>query len=559
MSRGAAGPDRAPIAIVGMAGMFAGSSDIGAYWGNILGEVDCITDVPPSHWAIEDYYDPDPTVPDKTYCKRGGFLPGLDFNPLEFGLPPNILELTDIAQLLGLVVASRALADAGYGASNPLAERTGVVLGASALSLVGPLAARLQYPIWRRVLQSRKVPEPEIDAIIETIKKAYVEWREDAFPGYLSNVVPGRIANRLNLGGINCSVDAACASSMASIQFAMHELRSHGCDLMLAGGVDTNNTPMGFVSFSKTPAFTAHDHMRPFDAASDGMLVGEGVGILALRRLEDAERDGQRVYAVIRGVGASSDGRFASIYAPRQEGQELALRRAYEASDVSPSSVGLVEAHGTGTPSGDPTELAALHAVMGSDPSTPIALGSVKSQIGHTKVAAGAASLIKVALALHEKVLPPTIHVTTPHPAIRAPFYANTQTRPWFATAPRRAGVSSFGFGGTNFHVVLEEHAPDRTDSPRARATPFALFLHAPDAAALDALCADTAQALRSDAGARRFREWVEASKTAAIPSGADRLPGDDPGRGQRPPGRGPGRARADPRGLHHPHEAPLP
>src|SRR6185369_16551990 len=178
----------------------------------------------------------------------------------------------------------------------------------------------------------------------------YIEWREDSFPGYLSNVVPGRIANRLNLGGINCSVDAACASSMASIQFAMHELRSHGCDMVLAGGVDTNNSPMGFVSFSKTPAFTAHAHMRPFDAASDGMLIGEGVGVLALRRLEDAERDGQRVYAVIRGVGASSDGRFSSIYAPRQEGQELALRRAYEEAGVPPSSVGLLEAHGTGTP-----------------------------------------------------------------------------------------------------------------------------------------------------------------------------------------------------------------
>lgn len=519
---------RAPIAIVGVAGTFARSRDVGEYWSNILHEVDCITDVPPSHWAVEDYYDPDPRAPDKTYSKRGGFLPEHDFNPLEFGLPPNILELTDVAQLLALVVASRALSDAGYGAANPLAQRTGVVLGVSALSLVGPLSARLQYPIWRRVLESRGVPETEIDAIVETIKRAYVEWREDSFPGYLSNVVPGRIANRLNLGGINCSVDAACASSMASIQFAVHELRSHGCDMMLAGGVDTNNTPMGFVSFSKTPAFTAHAHMRPFDAASDGMLIGEGVGVLVLRRLEDAERDRQRIYAVIRGVGASSDGRFSSIYAPRQEGQELALRRAYEEAGVSPSSVGLVEAHGTGTPTGDPTELAALQAVFGGETGeragASIALGSVKSQIGHTKVAAGAASLIKAALALHEKVLPASINVAAPHPAIREPFHVNTRTRPWFATASRRAGVSSFGFGGTNFHVVLEEHRSAKSDGPRAQATPFALFLHAPETPALAVLCARVAGELRSDAGARRFRELVEASKSAAIPSDAARI-----------------------------------
>jgi polyketide-type polyunsaturated fatty acid synthase PfaA len=512
------------IAIVGVAGMFARSKDTSEYWSNILQEVDCITDVPPSHWAIEDHYDSNPKAPDKTYSKRGGFLPEHEFNPLEFGLPPNILELTDVAQLLSLAVASRALSDAGYGSSNPLAQRTGVILGVSALGLIGPLFARLQHPIWRRVLRSRAIPEVEIDAIIETINRAYVEWREDSFPGYLSNVVPGRIANRLNLGGINCSVDAACASSMASIQFAMHELRSHNCDMVLAGGVDTNNSPMSFVSFSKTPAFTAHSHMRPFDAASDGILIGEGIGMMALRRLEDAELDGQRIYAVIRGVGASSDGRFNSIYAPRREGQELALRRAYEEANISPSSVGLLEAHGTGTPAGDPIELAALQNVFGGSAGANIALGSVKSQIGHTKVAAGAASLIKAALALHEKVLPPTINVATPHPAIREPFYVNTRTRPWFAASPRRAGVSSFGFGGTNFHVVLEEHQHEKSNAPRAQSTPFALFLHASDAAMLAALCAQVASELDSETGARRFRELVESSKKTTIPSDAARV-----------------------------------
>jgi len=522
----------APIAIVGLAGTFAGSRDLGEYWRNLLAEVDGITDVPASHFAIDDYYDPDPRAPDKTYARRGGFLPERDFHPLEFGLPPNILELTDVAQLLALVVSARALADAGYGEVNPLARRTGVVLGASALGLVGPLSARLQYPVWQRVLRSRGVAERDVDAIVETMKKAYVEWREDAFPGYLSNVVAGRVANRLDLGGINCTVDAACASSLASVQLALHELRSGNCDLMLAGGVDANNTPMGFVSFSKTPAFTTHAHMRPLDAASDGMLVGEGVGVVALRRLEDAERDGQRIYAVIRGIGASSDGRWGSIYAPRQEGQELALRRAYLEAGVPPASVGLIEAHGTGTPTGDPTELAALHAVVGAADgegagAPRIALGSVKSQIGHTKVAAGVASLIKVALALHDKVLPPTINVATPHPAVRAPFYLSTHTRPWFAATARRAGVSAFGFGGTNFHVVLEEHGAAKPAGSRTRPTPYALFVHAAGTPALAAACARLADDLAADAGdagARRFRALVETSKAEAIPADAARV-----------------------------------
>jgi polyketide-type polyunsaturated fatty acid synthase PfaA len=485
---------RTPIAIVGLAGTFAGSRNLGEYWDNILREVDSIGDVPATHFAIDDYYDPDPKAQDKTYCRRGGFIPGADFNPLEFGLPPNILELTDVAQLLSLIIAREALADAGYGAANPHAERTGVVLGVSALGQITPLVARLQYPIWKRVLLNSGISEADSDAIVDTIKKAYIDWREDAFPGYLSNVVAGRIANRLDLRGINCSIDAACASSIASLQMAARELAAGSCDVMLAGGVDLNNSVSGFLSFSKTPAFTAHEHMRPFDAASDGMLVGEGIGMLVLRRLDDAERDGDRIYAVIRGIGASSDGRFKSIYAPRMEGQELALRRAYDEAGIEPSSIGLVEAHGTGTPTGDPTELAALQRVFGdaSGRSRRIALGSVKSQIGHTKVASGAASLIKTALALHDKILPPTINVDVPHAALEqdgSPFYLNTHARPWFSLEPRRAAVSSFGFGGTNFHVVLEEHSRRKPEGPRTQPSPFAIFLQAQDPAALRSVC----------------------------------------------------------------------
>lgn len=517
------------IAIVGMAGTFAQSKGLEEYWGNILHEVDCITDVPATHWSIDDYYDADPKAVDKSYSKRGGFIPDSDFNPLEFGLPPNILECTDVSQLLSLVVARDALADAGYGKANPHAENTGVVLGVSALKQITPLVSRLQYPIWKRVLRNRGVADDDSDAIIETIKSAYIEWREDAFPGYLANVVAGRICNRLDLGGINCSIDAACASSLAALQLAAHELRSGNCDVMIAGGVDTNNSIMGYLSFSKTPAFTAHHQMRPFDADSDGMLIGEGVGMLVLRRLADAEHDGQRIYAVVNGIGSSSDGKYKSIYAPRQEGQELALRRAYRASGCRPSSIGLIEAHGTGTPSGDPAELAALARVFRDDGEARgrVAIGSVKSQIGHTKVAAGAASLIKTAMALHDKILPPTINVSAPHPALQqddSPFYVNTHARPWFSAEPRRAGVSSFGFGGTNFHVVLEEYSATKPETPRLHATPFTLFLDAADVAALQDACAHMAVALKSEEGENHWRAFVQASREHSIPAEAARV-----------------------------------
>jgi polyketide-type polyunsaturated fatty acid synthase PfaA len=457
-----------PIAIVGMASLFPQAENLQEYWENILNEVDCIAEVPPSRWKTEDYYDPDPTAPDKTYSKRGGFLGDLDFNPMEFGLPPNLLEVTDISQLLSLVVAKQVLEDAGYGeSSNFNREQAGIILGVTAgRQLATPLSTRLQYPIWERVLKQSGVPETQTQAIIEKIKLAYVEWNENAFPGLLGNIVAGRIANRLDLGGLNCTVDAACASSLAAFKMAISELTDYRANLMLTGGVDTDNSILTYLCFSKTPALSRTQKSRPFDAQSDGILLGEGIGMVALKRLEDAERDGDRIYAVIKGIGTSSDGRFKSIYAPRVEGQVKALERAYQDAGFEPASMGLIEAHGTGTVAGDLTEFEALKQFFGDRQSAQqsIALGSIKSQIGHTKAAAGAASVIKVALALHHKILPPTINIETPNPKLdldQSPFYLNTKARPWIRSeeqGPRRAGVSSFGFGGTNFHVLLEEY-----------------------------------------------------------------------------------------------------
>ncbi|MGH8001138.1 MAG: beta-ketoacyl synthase N-terminal-like domain-containing protein, partial [Brasilonema sp.] len=522
-----------PIAIIGMASVFAKSRNLREYWQNIIHKIDGITDVPSTHWNIEEYYDPNPRTPEeKTYCKRGGFIPYVDFNPMEFGIPPSILEVTDVAQLLSLVVAKEAMEDAGYDTSREFNRETiGVILGVAGSQLGLPLASRLQYPVWEKVLKSSGLSDEDTQKIIKKIKSAYVNWDENAFPGMLGNVVAGRIANRLNLGGINCVVDAACASSLAALKMAISELIEHRCDMMLTGGVDTDNTIMAYMCFSKTPAVSPSDNVKPFDAKSDGMMLGEGVGMVVLKRLDDAVRDNDKIYAVIKGIGTSSDGRYKSIYAPRQEGQVKALQRAYEDAGFSPETVTLMEAHGTGTMAGDPTEFASLREFFGEKSHKQyIALGSVKSQIGHTKAAAGAASLIKTALALHHKILPPTINVTQPNPKLNiqnSAFYLNTETRPWIRAegeAPRRAGVSSFGFGGTNYHVVLEEYEAEQERAYRIHNTPSEVLLFAQTPAQLLANCEEILTKLQSQEGNRNYLELVEVCQSKDIPLNAARV-----------------------------------
>ena len=493
-----------PIAIIGMSAIFPQSKNLQDYWDNIVKEINCITDVPASRWELEDYYDPDPAAEDKTYCKRGGFIPDIDFDPMEFGLPPNILEVTDVHQLLSLIIAKQLMKDGGYAdASEKVRENTGVILGVGGgQKLMVPLISRLQYPVWEKVLKNSGVSDQDTNIIVEKIKKAYVGWEENSFPGALGNIVAGRIANRLNLGGTNCVVDAACASSFSGIRMAINELLDYRADMMITGGVDTDNSPYMFLCFSKTTAFTTDENSKPFDVSSSGMIMGEGIGMVLLKRLEDAERDNDRIYAVIKGNGSSSDGRFKSIYAPRAEGQMLALQRAYKDAGVEPATIELLEAHGTGTEAGDLAEISALkHFYEANDQRVnKIALGSIKSQMGHTKNAAGSAGLVKTALALYHKVLPATINIKEPNKEFNlesSPFYFNTAVRPWIhpdSSPPRRAAISAFGFGGTNFHFILEEYKRKETEKYRLHkvAQPFLFSAETPEellancAAALD-------------------------------------------------------------------------
>ena len=444
------------VAIVGLGCLLPHAYDARTLWNNILGKDDAIGEIPQDRFDSTRYYDPDRRARDKIYSKWGGFLDEVPFDPMKYGIPPASVPSIDPFQLLTLEVVHQALGDAGYNDRPFDRERTSVILGAS--GGVGDLGFR--YGI-------RAGLPMYFDPVPEGVLNGLPEWTEDSFAGVLLNVAAGRVANRLNLGGLNFTIDAACASSLAAVYVAVRELEAGSSSMVIVGGIDTVNSPFGFLCFSSAQALSPTGHCRTFDESADGIAISEGLTALVLKRVSDAERDGDRIYGVIRAVAGSSDGRGKGLTAPRPEGQMRVLQRAYAAAGFSPATVGLVEAHGTGTVAGDTAEVTALSQVFGAAGAAPAscALGSIKSMIGHTKSAAGVSGLLKVALALHHKVLPPTLHVTKPNARLReadTPFFVNTEAQPWVAPAdpeqPRRAAVSSFGFGGTNFHVVVEEY-----------------------------------------------------------------------------------------------------
>ncbi|HEY2154038.1 MAG TPA: beta-ketoacyl synthase N-terminal-like domain-containing protein, partial [Isosphaeraceae bacterium] len=452
-------PDPAAVAIVGMACILPGAPDLRALWANICNKVDAITEVPADRWDSRLYFDPDRAARDKVYSRWGGFIDDVPFDPVAFGMPPSSLRSIEPFQLLALSVVRSAIQDAGYQDRPFPRDRTAVILGA------GGGGADLTSGYMVRSTLPNLLGEGAT-AVIDGLGDRLPEWTEDSFAGILMNVASGRVANRFDLGGVNYTVDAACASSLAAVYLAVRDLEARTSDVAIVGGVDALQNPFSFLCFSKTQALSPHGRCRTFDAEGDGIAISEGFAAVVLKRLEDAERDGDRVYAVIRGIGGASDGRDRSLTAPRPEGQARALRRAYAQAGFSPATVGLIEAHGTGTVAGDQAEAQALSAFFDASqaPRRACAIGSIKSMIGHTKATAGVAGLIKAALALHHRVLPPTLGVTRPNPKAidpEGPFYVNTETRPWVHGTdahPRRAGVSAFGFGGTNFHVVAEEY-----------------------------------------------------------------------------------------------------
>lgn len=448
------------IAIIGMSCILPKAPDVRTYWRNILDKVNAITEIPADRWDWKRYYDPDPKAKDKVYSKWGGFIDAVPFDAMVYGMPPSSLSSIEPLHLLTLEAVRAALKDAHY-LDRPFdRERVSVILGAGgAGDLGGSYGFRSMLPHFLGDAASD---------ILNRLDDRLPQWTEDSFAGILMNVAAGRVANRFNLGGTNFAVDAACASSLAAVSLAVKELEGRTSDMVIVGGADTIQSPFSYLCFSKTYALSRNGQCRTFDEKADGIVISEGVGFLVLKRLADAERDGDRIYAVIKGVGGSSDGRDKGLTAPRPEGQVRALRRAYAKAGISPATVGLIEAHGTGTVAGDRSELQSLSQVFdeAAAAAQSCAIGSVKSMIGHTKNTAGVAGLIKASLALRHKVLPPTLGVERPTPQVNlsdGPLYINTEPRPWIRRdgVPRRAGVSAFGFGGTNFHAVLEEYTGD--------------------------------------------------------------------------------------------------
>ena len=456
------------IAIIGMSALFPGAKDLSAYWQNILNKVDAIQEAP-DKWA-KPYFDPNSKENDRLYTRKGGFLGDLaEFNPIEFGVMPNSVEGSDPDHFLALKLARDALADAGYAQKPFDGEKTGIILGRGTYINRGFTNLLQHGLVVDQTLDLLRQLQPQLNGdtlsqIRKELKASLLPFNAEMAPGIVPNVVTGRIANRLGLMGPNYIIDAACSSSLVSVELAIKELLSNRCDMMLAGGVHAPCPPPLNMMFCQIGALS-HSDIRPFDKSADGTLLSEGLGIVVLKRLADAERDGDRIYAVVKGVGSSSDGKALGLLAPRKEGEVLAIQRAYAESGIDPDTVALVEAHGTGIPLGDQTELRSLTHVFGQRRGNlpHRALGSVKSMIGHCTIAAGAASLIKMALALYHKILPPTL-CDEVNPALeieKTSFYINNQTRPWIHSSqqvPRRAGVNAFGFGGVNSHAVLEEY-----------------------------------------------------------------------------------------------------
>jgi len=480
-------PLTTPIAIIGMACIFPQAPDLQAFWNNILGSVDAIGE-PVANWDAQRYLDAG-----RIKTQFGGYLKDLyRFDPREFGIMPNSMDGGEPDQFLALRVARDALADAGYLGPDVDHNDTGVILGHSTYLHRGQVTVIQTDIVLDQTMELVKAALPHLDAdalaqMRAVLAKKIPPMNSDTAPGLVPNVMTGRIANRLNLRGPNYLVDAACSSSLLAVGAAIDELRAGRSRMMLAGGVNASLPADVTTIFTQLGALSARGKVRPFEAGSDGTLLGEGLGVVVLKRLGDALADGDRIYAVLRGVGQSSDGRGTGLLAPSQEGETLAIRRTYAAAGVDPATIGLVEAHGTGIPLGDKTEIASLKAAFG-ERATPIgikALGSVKSMISHCIPAAGVASLIKMALSLHHKVLPPTLcDEVNPELGIdKTPFYINTQTAPWIAplAAPRRAAVNAFGFGGTNSHAIVEQAPVDARTPKTLTAWPAELCVFSAD------------------------------------------------------------------------------
>ncbi len=478
------------IAIVGLGCRFPNARDPLAYWELIRDGKVTFRSIPASRWDHALFYDETTRIPDKAYIDQGAYLEDDEithFATLHFGIAPRRIQVTDPQHRILLDAVRGALQDAGYEKRPYARDRTGVFIGASANEHKEILLARLRaMQLFDGAFGRTFEGGDELrDALIADV----VPIRAFSIAGNLLNMAAAIVSQTFDLGGPSIAIDAACSSALVATQQAIVNLRAGQIDVALAGGVYLNLLPDNLVGFSRIGAVSRKGECRPFDAAADGFVMGEGVGVVVMKRLDDALRDGDRIYALVKGAASNNDGRSEGPMTPRPGGQLEALRAAYRDAGFSPATVGLVEAHGTATTVGDVVEVAALrqlYSEAGWTEGARTALGSVKANIGHTMSAAGAAGLIKAALALHHRTLPPQPSIGEENPRLelsRGPFFLPRAALPWERNGtPRRAGVSSFGFGGTNAHLVLEE-APEplrkasRTPRPALRKARSELLL----------------------------------------------------------------------------------
>ena len=454
-----------PIAIIGMGCRLPKANSLQDFQHLLDNGLSAIQEVPNQRWDWNLFWDSDRKAPDKTYSKIGGFLQDFVFHSKRFRIPPKVATQVDAVQQIALESVADALEDAGYDPrKNPNNSRVAVILGNSmGGENTDDFTIRTRLPETLESLKKSSVfkqlsliqQQQLIEDVQQNVKANLPTITEDSMPGELANVIAGRIANAFDLHGPNYTIDAACASSMAAIQAAVKGLRDNEFDMVVTGGADRSMGVPTYVKFCKIGALSA-EHSAPFDQRANGFVMGEGCGILVLKRLSDAKRDNDRIYATIRGIGASSDGKGKGITAPNPRGQRLAIRRAYENAQFAIQTVDYIECHGTSTIVGDKVEVDVLSEIVGAG--NNVRIGSVKSNIGHLKSAAGAAAMIKAALSIYNRRLYPSINykeprVDLPANVVQVQRYAED----WSSSNPRRAGVSAFGFGGTNFHIVLEE------------------------------------------------------------------------------------------------------
>ncbi len=467
------------VAVIGLSCVFPGAQDAHTFWQNIVNKVDSTQSAPADR--IDPVHFSDATSPvDRFYCQRGGFISDYEFDPTAFGILPLAVEGTEPDHLLTLDLVQKALEDAGVLQKGISLKKTGIIIGKG--NYTGPGATRAIEIVRTGEQISSLLQEllPQVSSEdIEKVKHAFQErkgrFAADTAMGLIPNLVASLVANRFNLGGAAFTVDAACASALIAVDHAVQELNRGRCDMVIAGGVHTGQNAAFWSIFAQLGALSHQQQIKPFSMEADGLLIGEGCGFVVLKRMEDAVRDQDKIYAVIKGVGVSSDGNGTSVMSPSVKGQLKALQQAWINADLDEKQIGYLEAHGTGTPLGDKTELQTLAQFFTKEETTQLAgIGSVKSNIGHAMPAAGIAGLIKTCLALHHDTLPPTLYCENPTADMEQTRFAPVQEpKSWSKTGlPKVAAVNAFGFGGINAHVVLEGYDMPKKDHVLVLARP---------------------------------------------------------------------------------------